>query len=106
MTSEPSAKKHKVFQPATSSYTNLVIPSVLEPFSSFKIKTKASKLTPCSSNQNSFDLILSDSFLNILNLKEQTKTWPQSFHDINTTLTKVFFRTILSSHILNIFSFF
>ena len=91
MSGEPFTKKRRVLQPATSSYTNHVIPSMLEPFFSIRIKTKVPKLTACNSNQISFELILNDSFLNILNVKEQTKTWPQFFYDINTFFTKVFF---------------
>lgn len=101
MSGESSAKKHRVFQLTTSSCTNHIFPSVQKHFFSFRIKIKAPKFTPSSSNQNSFKLILNDSFLNIQNVKEQTKIWPQSFHDINTFLTKVFFLPIFSSHILN-----
>ena len=62
MSGDPSVKKYKVLQPATSSYTNHVIFSMFVPFFVFKIKTKALKLMPCSSNHNSFKLILNDSF--------------------------------------------
>ena len=98
---EPFSKKRKVLQPATPSDTNHIFPSVLEPFSSLRIKTKPPQMTQCNSDKDSFELILNDSFLNILNVKEKTKTWPQSFHDINAFLTKVFFLPILSNHIFN-----
>ena len=103
MSGELYAKKRRIFQLATSSYTNHVIHSVFGPFLSFKHKTKDSKLASYSYNENP-KLIrahLNDSFLNILNVKEQTKTWPQYFHNINTFHKTLFFVSILSSHVLN-----
>ena len=87
---QPSSKKLKVSKPTTSSNTNLALSTILEPFTSLKIKTKASQTTQCSYNNDSYELILNDSFLNILNVKEKTNVWPQFFHDINAFLTKVF----------------
>jgi hypothetical protein len=98
---EPSSKKRKVLQPATPSEANPILPSVLEPFSSLRIKTKPPQMSQCNSDKDSFELILNDSFLNIFNVKEKTKTWPQSFHDINAFLTKVFSFVILSNRIFN-----
>ena len=103
MSGEPFAKRRKVLQPAISSYTNHVIVNVLEHFSSFRIKTIAPQLMPGISKRNSFELILNDLFLNILNIKKQTKTWPQFFYEINTLLIKIFILFIISSHILNLF---
>jgi hypothetical protein len=75
-----------------------------------RIKTKNLQTIQCSYNNDSFDLILNDSFLNILNVKEKTDSWPQSFHDINAFLTKVFFLPIFSNSMLNnisiLFAFF
>ena len=76
MSGEPSANKPRALQLPTSSYTNLVIPSVLEQLSSFRIKTKALKLMKCNFNQNSFEFIMNVSFLKFLNVKNQIKTWP------------------------------
>jgi hypothetical protein len=90
---EPSGKKLKVSKPSTSSSTNPALSTILEPFTYLRIKTKNLQTTQCSYNNDSFDLILNDFFLNILNVKEKTDFWPQSFHDINAFLTKVFFFT-------------
>jgi hypothetical protein len=98
---QPSSKKLKVSKPITSSNTNPALCTILEPFTSLKIKTKASQTTQCSYDKDTYELILNDSFLNILNVKEETNSRPQSFHDINAFLTKVFFLPILSNYKLS-----
>ena len=101
MNDEPSSKKLKVSKPSTSSSTNPGFSTILEPFSSLRIKTKVSQTTQRTYDNDSFELILNDSFLNIVNVKEKTDSWPQSFHDINAFLTKVFFFPIFVNFMLN-----
>ena len=63
-----------------------------------KTKAKAFETTQCSYDKYSYELIWNDFFLNILNVKGKTDSWPQSFHDINAFLTKVFFLPFLSNY--------
>ena len=66
-----------------------------------RIKTKVPQTTQRSYGKDSFELILNDHFFNILNVKEETESWPQSFYDINAFFIKVFFLPILSHYMLN-----
>ena len=88
---QPSSRKLKVSKPTTSSNTNPIFSTILEHFTSLKIKTKASQTTQCSYDKDSYEFILNDFSFNILNVEEKIDSWPQSFHDINAFLTKVFF---------------
>ncbi len=98
---EPSGKKLKVSKPSTSSSTNPALSTILKFFTSLRIKTKISQTTQFSYDNDSFELILNDHFLNILNVKEKTDSWPQYFHDINAFHTKIFFLPIFSNSMLN-----
>ena len=102
MNDEPSGKKLKVCKPSTSPSTNPVLSTILEFFTSLRIKTKNNSQTiQCDYDNDSFEFILNDSFLNILNVKRKTNFWPQSFHDMNVFLTKVLFLQIFSNFMLN-----
>ena len=80
----------------------MVIPLFKSLFSSkLRIDSKAPHITQCNSHKESFELILNDLILNILNVKEKTNTQPQSFHDMKAFLTKVFFILIISNYILH-----
>ena len=98
---ESSSKKLKVSKASTSLSTNPVLSTILELFISLRVKTNVFQTTQRDYNNDSFELILNDSFFNILNVKEKTKSWPQSFHDINAFLTKVFFLLIFVNFMLN-----
>ena len=92
---QPSSKKLKVSKPTTSSTTNLTPSTILYHFIYLKIKTKVFQTTQCYHDKDSYELILDDLFLNILNVKEKTDSWLQYFHDMIAFLTKVFFLPIL-----------
>lgn len=98
---EPFDKKLMVFILATPSDTNLAFSIILELFILLRIKPKGFQTIPCSLEKYSFELILNDYFLNILNIKGKTKSWPLCFHNINAFLIKVFFLPIFSNYILN-----
>ena len=98
---EPSGKKLKVFKCASPLYTNHVFSIVLKFLTSLRSKTKASQTTHCSYDKVSFELILNEYFLNLLNVKEKTVSWPQSLHNINAFFTKVFFYQIFQKYMLN-----
>jgi hypothetical protein len=62
---EPSSKKLKVFKPSTSSSFNPALSTILESFTSLRIKTKNLQATQCNYNNDSFELILNDFFEHI-----------------------------------------
>ena len=62
---QPSSKKLKDFKPTTSSTTNLALSTILDSFTSLKIKTKVFQTTQCQYDKDSYDLIFYDLFLNI-----------------------------------------
>ena len=92
---QPSSKKLKVSKLTTSSTTDPTPSTILYHFTSLKIKTKICQTTQCYHDKYSYELILNDFFLNILNAKEKTDSWLQYFHDMIAFLTKVFFLPIL-----------
>ena len=63
MNDEPSGKKLKVSKPSTSSSTNPVLSTILETFTSLKIKTKVPLTTQRNYHNDSFELIFNDFFL-------------------------------------------
>ena len=60
MNDEHFGKKFKVSKPSTSSYTNLALYTILEPYTYLRTKTKVFKTTQCGYNNDSFKLILND----------------------------------------------
>lgn len=59
---EPSSKKLKVFKFAPPSDINPAFSTILKPFTSLRIKIKATQTTQCSLDKVSFELILNDYF--------------------------------------------
>ena len=62
MNDKPYGKKLKVFKFSISSSTNPVFSTMLEPFTSLRIKTKISQITQCGYDNQWFELILNNFF--------------------------------------------
>ena len=57
---QPSSKKLKVLKHTNSSNINHILSTILESFTSLKIKTKVSLITQCSYDKDSYERILND----------------------------------------------
>ena len=75
-----SSKKLKVFKPTISSTANPTSSNILYRFTSLKIKTKICQITQCYHDKDSYELILNDLILNILNVNKKIDSCLQYFH--------------------------